>query len=66
EDYVPIIRIVKGVICESVSEIEENRLREINPGLVWLTNATRPADELETGLTVTIDAKQLLVYEGSI
>jgi pyruvate kinase len=66
EDYTPIIRIVNGVICEGVSEINEQRLRDINPRLVWLTHIRRATQKLESGLTVTLDAKQLLVYEGSI
>jgi len=66
EDYTPIIRIVKGVVCEGVSEISEDRLREINPQLVWLTHIRHATEKLESGVTVTIDSKQLLVYEGSV
>jgi pyruvate kinase len=64
EDYTPMIRIVSGVICEGVSEINEERLREINPRLVWLTHVRNASGKLESGLSVTIDAKQLLIYEG--
>jgi pyruvate kinase len=66
KDYIPIVRIVKGVICEEVSEITDVYLRDTNPNLVWLTHIRRAAEKLESGLTVTIDAKQLLVYEGSV
>jgi pyruvate kinase len=66
EEYIPILRIVSGVICEGISEINGQRLGEINSDLVWLTNMSRTSRQLESGLTVTIDAKQLLVYEGSI
>jgi pyruvate kinase len=66
EDYIPILRIVKGVICEGVSELNGTRLRDINPDLVWLTHIRHAMNKLEQGLTVTLDAKQLLVYEGSI
>ena len=66
DDYTPIIRIVNGVICEGVSEISEQKLRDINPSLVWLTHIRHALKKLELGLTVTLDAKQLLVYEGSI
>jgi pyruvate kinase len=66
EDYTPIIRIVNGIICEGISEISDKRLCEINPNLVWLTHLRHAAEKLESGLTVTIDAQQLLVYEGSI
>ena len=65
-DYTPIIRIVNGVICEGISEISEEHLGYINPRLVWLTNIKNAARNFESGLTVTIDAKQLLVYEGTI
>jgi len=66
EDYTPIIRIVSGVICEGVSEISEKKLRDINPNLVWLTHIRHATQKLESGLSVTLDAKQLLVYEGTI
>ena len=66
EDYTPIIRIVSGVICEGISEISGQELRDINPNLVWLTHIRHATQKLESGLSVTLDAKQLLVYEGSI
>jgi pyruvate kinase len=66
EDYLPVIRIVDGVICEGVSEISEQTLRDANPDLVWLTHARQAAEKIESGITVTLDAEQLLVYEGSI
>ena len=65
-DYTPIIRLVNGVICEGVSEISEEHLSYINPRLVWLTHIQNAAKQLESGLTVTIDAKEMLVYEGTI
>jgi pyruvate kinase len=66
EDYTPIIRIVSGIICEDISDISEQKLRDINPNLVWLTHIRHATEKLELGLTVTLDAKQLLVYEGTI
>jgi pyruvate kinase len=66
KDYLPIIGDVNGVICEGVSEISEQALRDANPDFVWLTHAKQAAKKLESGITVTLDAKQLLVYEGSI
>jgi len=64
KDYIPIVRLVKGVICEGVSEITDSDLRDINPNLVWLKQIRHATVRLESGLTVTIDAKELLVYEG--
>ncbi|MDR2966040.1 MAG: pyruvate kinase [Treponema sp.] len=66
DDYIPIVRIVKGVICEGVSEVSEERLIKTNPNLVWLTLIRNAAKTLEAGSTVTLDANQLLVYEGSV
>jgi pyruvate kinase len=66
EDYTPVISQVSGIICEGVSEISEQKLRLINPNLVWLTHIRDAAKKLEPGLTVTIDGKELLVYEGTI
>jgi pyruvate kinase len=66
EGYTSIITMVSGIICEGVSEIIEQKLRLINPNLVWLTHMRDATTKLESGLTVTIDGKELLVYEGTI
>ena len=66
KDFIPIIRIVKGIICEEISELSNADLFDINPNIVWLTHIRHATDKLESGLTVTIDAKELLVYEGSV
>ena len=66
DDYTPVLCIVKGVICENISEISETKLHDINPHIVWLSHIRHAMKKLEQGLTVTLDAKQLLVYEGSI
>jgi len=66
EEYISSILVVKGVICEGISEISEERLRAVNPNLVWLTNSRSAISKLEPGITVTLDAAQLLVYEGSV
>ncbi|MDR2543053.1 MAG: pyruvate kinase [Treponema sp.] len=66
KDYIPIVRLVKGIICEEVSEITDSDLQNINPDLVWLTHIRRHTDTFETGLRVTIDGKELLVYEDYV
>jgi pyruvate kinase len=66
EDYMSIITMLSGIICEGVSEISEDKLRLISPNLVWLTHMRDAAKKLGPGLTVTIDGKELLVYEGAI
>ena len=66
EEYVPIVSMVKGIVCEGSSDISDERLTAINPNLLWLTGARDALKKLEYGITVTLDATQLLVYEGSI
>jgi pyruvate kinase len=66
EEYVPLLDNVYGIICEGVSEVSEKTLREASPDLVWLTRTWKATEVFEDGLMVTIDAKQLLVYEGTM
>jgi pyruvate kinase len=66
EEYMPVLRMAQGIICEGVSVISEEKIRFINPNLVWLTRIRDAAKKLEAGLTVTIDGKELLVYEGTL
>lgn len=64
EDFIPILRIVDGVISEEDSEIPAELLSMVNPNLVWLLNCKGAMKSLETDLTVTIDGGQGLAYEG--
>ena len=41
-------------------------MKLINTNIVWINEAGKAAGTLETGLTVTIDSKDLLIYEGRI
>jgi pyruvate kinase len=66
KDYIPFIRMVKGIICEDLSEISDYDLCDVNKNLVWLTHIRQDAEKFKPGLMVTIDAQQLLVYEGAI
>lgn len=66
QDYIPLLRLVDGVIAEHGSEISDSMLPLVNPNLVWLTNVTNATTKLEAGLMVTIDGRQLLVYEGIV
>lgn len=66
QDYIPLLRLVDGVIAENGSEVSDAMLALVNPNLVWLTNVAGATAKLESGLMVTIDGSQLLVYEGII
>jgi pyruvate kinase len=66
DEYFPILRIVRGVICQGNCHIVNEVLALCNPNLVWLTGVHNATRKLESGLNVTIDGNTLLVYEGVI
>lgn len=66
EEYIPVLRDVRGVIVEGESRIPTETLPLINPRLVWLTQAKNAFNALESGMAVTIDGKRLVVYEGTL
>jgi pyruvate kinase len=66
DEYIPILRIVRGVICEGNCHIVAPVLAMINPSLVWLSGVRNATRKLESGLNVTIDGDAQLVYEGVI
>lgn len=66
EDWIPILRLVDGIICIGQNEIPLDLIKTINLNLVWLSELGTLEKCMETGLTVTIDAKDKLVYEGTI
>jgi pyruvate kinase len=63
-EFTPLIPYLKGIICEHISDFNEVELHKLNPHIVWLTNIRDATKKLEAGLTVTIDAKEFVVYEG--
>jgi pyruvate kinase len=63
-DFIPIIRMAKGVIVEGVSELPWEVVRMTNPGIVLIAEVEGAMDAMEAGLTVTIDGGEQIVYEG--
>lgn len=66
EDFIPLLRIVDGVVVEHDSEIPDSILKLVNPRLVWLSETQDAMERLESGLSITIDSSQLIVYEGTV
>lgn len=66
ESWVPILRVVDGVISEGANEMYSDTFNLINPELVWIADAGNATKTMEQGLTVTIDGTELLVYEGEL
>ena len=66
QDFIPLLRLINGVIAEGGSDISNEELASSNKSLVWITEAPDALASLETGLSVTLDGKKGLVYEGLI
>ncbi len=66
EEYLPLLRIVDGVICEGDNLISPEVMNLINPNLVWISQVENGSKVFENGLTVTVDSKELLIYEGMV
>lgn len=64
EDWIPVLRIVDGVISCGKNELPENMISLANPNLVWISEIGDSEKSLESGRIVTIDGTELLVYEG--
>lgn len=63
ENFLPLLRLVNGIICETGSDIPKNYLSAVNRDFVWILNAA-DAMHIEQNLTVTLDGERGLVYEG--
>lgn len=66
EEFIPVLRVVNGVIAERECTIPDSVLPLVNPDFVWLINAPGAVSSLEPGLAVTLDGKSLMVFEGYI
>ena len=66
EEYIPVLRQVRGVIVEGECKIPPDVLSIVNPRLVWLSAVKDAMRMLEPGFAVTIDGKSLVVDEGRL
>ena len=66
EEYIPVLRQVRGVIVEGECKIPPDVLSIVNPRLVWLSAVKDAMRMLEPGFAVTMDGKSLVVYEGRL
>ncbi len=64
--FVPILRVVTGLVVENPTDLSEETLAMINPNLVWLSEVPGAMKTLEPGFTVTLDAREKLIYEGTV
>ena len=65
EDFIPLLRVVNGVVAECGCDIPDSIMSIVNPNLVWLVKAPG-VFSLEADLSVTIDGESCLIYEGYV
>ncbi len=66
ESFIPVLRVVDGVILEGVSEMPWEMVKATNPALAYVSQVKNAMERFEDNLTVTLDGKEKLVYEGAI
>lgn len=66
ESFIPILRLVDGVVLEGVSEMPWEMIKATNPSLVYVSQVKRAMARFEDHLTITLDGKEKLVYEGAM
>ena len=66
ESFIPILRVVDGVILEGVSEMPWEMVKTINPSIVYVSQVPQALDRFEEHITVTLDGNEKLIYEGAL
>ncbi len=64
--FVPILRLVDGLVIENPTELSAEILSMINPRLIWISQVSGAMRVLEAGFTVTLDSRERLIYEGTV
>ncbi|QQO11126.1 pyruvate kinase [Breznakiella homolactica] len=66
ETFIPILRIVDGVILEGASEMSKKLIRTVNPHIVYVAEVPDAMTFFEEHIIVTLDGDEKLIYEGSL
>lgn len=66
ESYIPVLRCVEGVIVEGVSELPWEYLKLVNDSLVYISEVAGATALLENGITVSLDGREKIIYEGVV
>jgi pyruvate kinase len=66
ESFVPILRIVDGIILESASALTYKMIKTINPNIVYISQVRNAMKQIEEHIIVTLDGKEKMIYEGAL
>jgi pyruvate kinase len=66
DSFIPVIRIVEGIILEGDSSLSYEHIRTINPHIVYISQVPQALDFFEDHITVTLDGEEKIIYEGTL
>jgi pyruvate kinase len=66
QSFIPILRIVNGVILEGASELSRDLLKSVNPRIVYVAHVPKAMSAFEANSVVTLDGEEKIIYEGTI
>jgi pyruvate kinase len=66
KSFIPIIRIVDGIILQGASELSRDLIRTINPRIVYVAHVPDAMNIFEENGAVTLDGEEKNIYEGTI
>ena len=66
QSFIPIIRIVDGIILEGASELSKDLLKTVNPRVTYVAHVRNAMTVFEENGVVTLDGEEKIIYEGTI
>jgi pyruvate kinase len=66
KSFIPIIRIVDGIILEGASELSRDLLKLVNPRIVYVAHVPNAMGIFEENGAVTLDGEEKIIYEGTV
>jgi pyruvate kinase len=66
KSFIPIIRIVDGIILEGASELSGDLLKSVNPRIVYVAHVPNAMNLFEENGVVTLDGEEKIIYEGTV
>jgi pyruvate kinase len=66
KSFIPIIRIVDGIILQGASELSRDLIRTVNPRIVYVAHVPDAMNLFEDNGAVTLDGEEKNIYEGTI
>jgi pyruvate kinase len=64
--FIPVIRIVDGIILEGSSELSRDLLKLVNPRIAYVAQVPNAMYLFEENSVVTLDGDEKIVYEGTV